>query len=85
MLKRKAEGPPEIEVNLDVIDSVTEPAAQLDTAEQGPSTGPHTVDEHREGPLSNHLSPTHNVPVTEPVPDDKPFWELLALLGYEIW
>ena len=50
MLKRKAEGPPEIEVNLDVIDSVTEPAAQLDTAKQGPSTGPHTVDEHERAP-----------------------------------
>ena len=85
MLKRKAKGPPEIEVNPDAIDSVTEPIAQLDTAEQGPSIGPQAVDKHREGLLPSHMSPSQDVPVTEPVPDDNSFWELLALLGYETW
>ena len=85
MPKRKAEGPPEIEVENTLGASEFAPTAELSHTEQGPVAGLLARGERREGPSISHLSPVQEVPATAQVPGDHPFWELLALLGYEIW
>ena len=85
MPKRKAEGPPETEVETTFDAPEIEPTAELNATVQGPIAGSPTGDEHREGPSISHMSPVQNTPAPGHVPDDNPFWDLLALLGYETW
>ena len=85
MPRRKAEGPLEIEVETTLDASEIAPTAELNPTEQGPVPGSLAGDGRREGPFISHLSPVQEVPATGQVSDDHPFWELLALLGYEIW
>lgn len=85
MPKRKSEGPPETKVETTFDTHEIEPAAELDATVQGPIARSLTGDEHREGSSISHLSPVQDVRATGRVPDDNPFWELLALLGDETW
>ena len=85
MPKRKAEGPLETEVETTLDASEIAPTAELSPTEHGPVAGSLAGDERREGPSISHLSLFQEVPTTGQVSDDHPFWELLALLGYEIW
>ena len=84
MPKRKAEGPPETEMKTTLDASEIAPTAKLSPTEQGPVVGSLAGAERRESPSISHLSPVQEVPATDQVSDDHPFWELLALLGYEI-
>ena len=85
MPKRKAGGPPETDVETTLTAPEIEPVADLNATVHGPIARSPTGDEHREGPSISHMSPVRNVPATKHVPYDNPFWELLALLGYETW
>ena len=75
MPKRKAEGPPETEVENTLGASEITPIAE----------SIHTRSDRQEDPSTSHLSQAQEVPATGQVPDDHPFWELLAILGYDIW
>ena len=85
MLKRKAEGPPEFEVETTSTVSEIEPTAEPTAKVQGPVAGSPTGGEYREVAPVSHLSPVADVPATEQVSDDQTFWDLLALFGYETW
>ena len=85
MSKRKAEGPPVIESEPELSETSPNLVEEWQAAEGEPTAGSPVGGVHEGGPADSHVAPAQSDLELGPVPDDEPFWALLALLGYETW
>ena len=85
MPKRKAEGPPEINVRPEVDDPETSPNHNALPVEQDPASDRVTGEGYPREPTKSHLSPAMTEVDKGSTPGYVSFWDLLSLAGYETW
>ena len=86
MGKRKAEGPPVVELEPETFTPTISLAEEVYTPVQGLTTVPTAKEEgHQETTPDGHLAATQSEVEGDTGPEDNLFWALLALIGYETW
>ena len=85
MTKRKAEGPPIIESEPEIIENSPNPVEEWPAAEGKPTAGFTVEGIHQGVTAESHVAPAQPTLAPGPVLEDDTFWALLALLGYEVW
>ena len=85
MTKRKAEGPPIIESEPEIIKNSPNSVEEWQAAEGEPTAGLTAGGIHQGVAAESHVAPPLMNQAPGPALDDETFWALLALLGYEVW
>ncbi len=85
MPKRKAEGPPEINVRPEVDDPETSPSHNALPVEHDPASDRPTGEGCPREPTESHLSPALSEVDEGSTTCYILFWDLLSLAGYETW